>query len=84
MRRVKKGKSLKDNREIPNITICRDRFPISVAISNPPVHANVRFPLSAMFLFLVELVSKAQHGVPAKKITVGFLLHLCVNEVAVA
>ena len=31
MRRVKKGKSLKDNREIPNITICRDRFPISVA-----------------------------------------------------
>ena len=32
MRSVKKGKSLKDNREIPNITICRDRFPITVAI----------------------------------------------------
>ena len=45
MRRVKKGKSLKDNREIPNITICRDRFPITVAIIEQPVLCPQRLNL---------------------------------------
>ena len=48
MRRVKKGKSLKDNREIPNITICRDRFPITVAIIEQPVLCPYTFYIIAV------------------------------------